>query len=67
MKIVVYDEADRLFESGFAAEIKAINDAMPQEKQIIMTSATMPKEMQEFITTGVREYTFLQIDRKSVV
>lgn len=38
---------------------------MTQEKQTIMMSATMPKELKEFATTGVREYLFLQLDKES--
>ena len=64
---MIYDEADRLFELGFASQIKEINDAMPQEKQTVMLSATMPKELQEFATTGIREYTFLQVDKESKI
>lgn len=66
-KIVVYDEADRLFELGFATQVKEINEAMPQEKQMIMVSATMPKELQDFVTKGIREYTFLQLDKELTV
>ena len=66
-KIIVYDEADRLFEMGFASQIREINDAMPQEKQVIMMSATMPKDLQDFVSTGIREYTFLQLDKEMTV
>jgi len=67
VKMVIYDEADRLFELGFADQIKEINAGMPQEKQSIMMSATMPKELQEFATTGIREYTFLGLDKESKI
>lgn len=40
---------------------------MTQEKQVIMMSATMPKEVQEFATMGIREYTFLQLDKEMTV
>lgn len=40
---------------------------MPQEKQIIMMSATMPKELQEFAATGIREYLFVQLDKESKI
>jgi superfamily II DNA/RNA helicase len=30
--MVVYDEADRLFEMGFAEQIKAITDRMPKSR-----------------------------------
>lgn len=61
---MVYDEADRLFEMGFASQVKEINEAMPQEKQVVMMSATMPKEVQDFAAAGIRDYTFLQLDKE---
>ncbi len=67
MQQVIYDEADQLFELGFAAQIKEINEAMPQEKQTVMMSATMQKELQEFAATGIREYAFLQLDKENTV
>jgi ATP-dependent RNA helicase DDX54/DBP10 len=43
VEIVVYDEADRLFEMGFADQIKTICDRMPknQSKQSLLFSATI--------------------------
>lgn len=37
---VVFDEADRLFDMGFKKEIEFILGEMPQDRQIIMVSAT---------------------------
>jgi len=38
---VVYDEADRLFELGFAEQIKMITDRMTKNKQQLLFSATI--------------------------
>lgn len=43
MKIVVLDEADRMFDIGFMPQIKQILSACPAERQTLMFSATMPK------------------------
>jgi ATP-dependent RNA helicase DDX54/DBP10 len=32
VEIVVYDEADRLFEMGFAEQIKGLADRMPKDR-----------------------------------
>ncbi|MDO8499725.1 MAG: DEAD/DEAH box helicase [bacterium] len=45
MKIVVLDEADRMFDIGFMNDIKKILNATPKERQTLMFSATMPKEI----------------------
>jgi superfamily II DNA/RNA helicase len=40
VKGIVFDEADRLFDMGFAGEIESILQACPKSRQIIMVSAT---------------------------
>lgn len=41
---VVLDEADEMLNMGFQEELNAILGATPEEKQILLFSATMPKE-----------------------
>ena len=41
VEVVVYDEADRLFEMGFAEQIKGITDRMPKSRQSLLFSATI--------------------------
>lgn len=45
IKIIVLDEADRMFDIGFAPQIKQILKYAPKERQTLMFSATMPKEI----------------------
>ncbi|GHU49371.1 hypothetical protein FACS1894127_2450 [Clostridia bacterium] len=42
---VVLDEADRMFDMGFSRDMKTILDAVPEERQTVMFSATMPPEI----------------------
>lgn len=42
---VVLDEADRLFESTFLADTKCILSFVPEPRQMLMFSATMPQKM----------------------
>ena len=44
--IVVLDEADRLFESTFLTDTKDILSHVPEPRQMLMFSATMPKQME---------------------
>ncbi len=45
IKIAVLDEADRMFDIGFAPHIKQIMGALPSDRQTMLFSATMPKEI----------------------
>lgn len=47
VKIVVLDEADRMFDIGFAPQIRQILGFVPKERQTLMFSATMPKAIAE--------------------
>lgn len=42
MKVVVLDEADRMFDIGFAPQIKRILSIVPKDRQTLLFSATMP-------------------------
>ena len=42
VKIVVLDEADRMFDIGFAPQIKQILGLVPKDRQTMLFSATMP-------------------------
>ena len=41
--MIVLDEADRMFDIGFAPQIKQILAFAPRDRQTLMFSATMPK------------------------
>lgn len=45
VRTVVLDEADRMFDIGFAPQIKQILALVPKERQTMLFSATMPKEI----------------------
>lgn len=47
VKTFVLDEADRMLEMGFIEDIEFIMSNLPQERQNLLFSATMPKEILE--------------------
>lgn len=45
VKILVLDEADLMFDMGFAPQIKEILQAVPKDRQTMLFSATMPENI----------------------
>ncbi|KAF4637723.1 hypothetical protein G7Y89_g343 [Cudoniella acicularis] len=67
MKYVVFDEADRLFEMGFAAQLTEILHALPTSRQTLLFSATLPKSLVEFARAGLQEPSLVRLDAESKV
>lgn len=67
MKYVVFDEADRLFEMGFAAQLAEILHALPSSRQTLLFSATLPKSLVEFARAGLEEPSLVRLDAESKV
>ncbi len=66
-EMVVYDEADRLFEMGFAQQLRDITRGMPSNKQSMLFSATMPKMLVEFARAGLNDPTLIRLDSEANV
>ena len=45
VKVLVLDEADRMVDMGFAPDLRRILKLLPRERQTLMFSATMPREL----------------------
>lgn len=67
MECVVYDEADRLFEMGFAQQLRDISRSMPEGRQTLLFSATMPKMLVEFARAGLQDPTLVRLDNEATV
>ena len=65
VEIVVYDEADRLFEMGFAEQIKGLADRMPKDRQSLLFSATISSQVKDFALSGIKDYRMIQVDKES--
>ncbi|WP_312557369.1 DEAD/DEAH box helicase [Empedobacter brevis] len=51
IEILVLDEADRMLDMGFVNDIKKILKKVPEERQTLFFSATMPKSIRKFANT----------------
>lgn len=67
MKYVVFDEADRLFEMGFAAQLTEILHALPAHRQTLLFSATLPKSLVEFARAGLQDPVLVRLDADSKI
>jgi ATP-dependent RNA helicase DDX54/DBP10 len=62
VEYVVFDEADRLFELGFAEQLKEICLKLPLSRQTLLFSATLPKILVDFARAGLQNPTLIRLD-----
>ncbi|ROT41810.1 DEAD/DEAH box helicase [Sodiomyces alkalinus F11] len=67
IQYVVFDEADRLFEMGFAAQLTEILHALPPSRQSLLFSATLPSSLVEFARAGLQDPTLVRLDAETKV
>ena len=65
VRYVVFDEADRLFEMGFAAQLTEILHSLPTTRQTLLISATLPKSLVEFARAGLHDPKLVRLDAES--
>uniref|UniRef100_A0A7N0VAY4 RNA helicase n=1 Tax=Kalanchoe fedtschenkoi TaxID=63787 RepID=A0A7N0VAY4_KALFE len=62
VEYVVFDEADCLFEMGFAEQLHQILTQLSENRQTLLFSATMPSALAEFAKAGLRDPQLVRLD-----
>jgi len=50
VRILVLDEADKMFEMGFIDDIRKIISQIPKDRQTLLFSATIPRQLHEIVS-----------------
>ncbi|MCB9799281.1 MAG: DEAD/DEAH box helicase [Candidatus Omnitrophica bacterium] len=61
VRILVLDEADRMFDMGFAPQVKQILESVPKERQTLLYSATMAPAVMSLATRHMRSPLHIEI------
>ena len=62
VEYIVFDEADRLFEMGFAEQLQDIIRRLPETRQTLLFSATLPRMLVEFAKAGLKDPVLVRLD-----
>ena len=54
VEVLILDEADHMFDKGFLPDIRRIIKQLPKERQSMVFSATMPKEIRHLVEAILR-------------
>jgi ATP-dependent RNA helicase DeaD len=66
LKMVILDEADEMLNMGFREDIDIILEKVPEEKQTILFSATMPKEILELTSKYQKNPIHIKVSHKEL-
>ena len=62
IEIFVLDEADRMLDMGFIHDVRRVLKLLPEKKQTLLFSATMPPEVMGLVNGLLRDYVRVAVD-----
>ena len=62
IEIFVLDEADRMLDMGLVHDVKKVIAKLPRQRQNLMFSATMPKEIEQLAAGILHDPAFVKVD-----
>jgi ATP-dependent RNA helicase DeaD len=65
LKVVVLDEADEMFDMGFAEDLEQIFEATPETHQTVLFSATMPPKIEQMARRRLNDPERISIARET--
>lgn len=66
LKIMVLDEADEMFDMGFRQDIDTVMKDLPEDRQTVFFSATMPREIINFASRYQKDAKLVKVVRKEL-
>ena len=61
VKLIVFDESDQMFESGFYDDCSYVLSRVSTTAQVVLASATLTRQVKDFIDQKMGEHVFLTI------
>ncbi|KAK6201110.1 ATP-dependent RNA helicase DBP10 [Scheffersomyces amazonensis] len=67
IEYIIFDEADRLFEMGFAEQLNELLASLPSSRQSLLFSATLPRSLVDFAKAGLTNPVLVRLDADSKI
>ncbi|KAK6461724.1 ATP-dependent RNA helicase DBP10 [Scheffersomyces coipomensis] len=67
VECIIFDEADRLFEMGFAEQLNELLASLPSSRQSLLFSATLPRSLVDFAKAGLTSPVLVRLDADSKI